>query len=350
MAANSHPPLPDAGRLDTSYEHLQGILSTLGICLYEFTESSFRFVGRRISGHDPDILLREPDHWLGVIHPDEREFARAASEESIRSGTPYSVEVRVQHADGRTVWARDVAKPTGETTDGETIWVGFAMDVTALREAERKVREASRHFEFAQAIAPAISARLDRSGVAEHFAGDEWFVLRVREGEIFVDRLRLAVHPTDVRTADGLRAAMEAPDPQPVSVMFRLKDHRGTWRWILWITAVLPDPLGAEPKWYGYGVDVTEDKVLTDELKDISIRLSPRRFEVFLLLAKGLTNGELAKILHLSERTVEGHVASILQILAMGNRAAAAALSTRLAEGSERLRSLIAHSGQTRDF
>lgn len=53
--------------------------------------------------------------------------------------------------------------------------------------------------------------------------------------------------------------------------------------------------------------------------------LTNRQVEVFLLLADGLTNGEIAEELYLSTRTVDHHVSAILMKLGVGSRREAAA-------------------------
>ena len=53
--------------------------------------------------------------------------------------------------------------------------------------------------------------------------------------------------------------------------------------------------------------------------------LTERQTEVLRLLARGLSNGEIARELHLSEHTVHRHVANIYAALDLGSRAAAAA-------------------------
>ena len=53
--------------------------------------------------------------------------------------------------------------------------------------------------------------------------------------------------------------------------------------------------------------------------------LTQRQTEVLRLLARGLTNAEIATSLHLSEHTVHRHIANIYSILGLGSRVAAAA-------------------------
>jgi DNA-binding CsgD family transcriptional regulator len=60
------------------------------------------------------------------------------------------------------------------------------------------------------------------------------------------------------------------------------------------------------------------------------VRLSPREQEVLGLVARGMTNAEIAATLVLSEHTVHRHVANILAKLGTSSRAAAAATATEL--------------------
>ncbi|MGW1779377.1 response regulator transcription factor [Streptomyces sp. NPDC002143] len=55
--------------------------------------------------------------------------------------------------------------------------------------------------------------------------------------------------------------------------------------------------------------------------------LTPREREVLGFLGSGLTNGQIARRLHLVEGTVKAHVSSILTRLAVDNRAAAAVVA-----------------------
>ena len=57
-------------------------------------------------------------------------------------------------------------------------------------------------------------------------------------------------------------------------------------------------------------------------------RLTPREWEVGALVAQGLTNGQIASELHLSERTIENHVSKILRKLGLASRARVAAWAT----------------------
>ncbi len=76
---------------------------------------------------------------------------------------------------------------------------------------------------------------------------------------------------------------------------------------------------------------------LVDRLKELSAKeqpsddpLSPREREVLALIARGLTNKEIAEDLVISEHTARNHVTNILDKLGLSRRAEAAVYATRL--------------------
>jgi DNA-binding NarL/FixJ family response regulator len=58
--------------------------------------------------------------------------------------------------------------------------------------------------------------------------------------------------------------------------------------------------------------------------------LTDRETEVLQLLVKGLTNREIAGVLHISERTVKFHVSSLLTKLEVENRTEAVSRAIQL--------------------
>jgi len=68
-----------------------------------------------------------------------------------------------------------------------------------------------------------------------------------------------------------------------------------------------------------YSNDVAE-KLEKSVLKSPALTLSPREYEILLLVAQGLTNKEIAETLVLAVKTVDSHVARLIKKLGVSNR------------------------------
>jgi PAS domain S-box-containing protein len=155
------------------------------------------------------------------------------------------------------------------------------------------------------------------------------------------------VHPDD-------RALVEAEMEQavetgtPVDFEYRIIRPDGRVRRLHSRAELIADPGGKPLRLTGTAQDVTElhaaaealHQTATDlgrraaELRsprqaardaDLIKVLSPRQIEVLALVAKGLSNAEIASRLYLTESTVKWHVRKILRALGVSNRAQAVA-------------------------
>jgi PAS domain S-box-containing protein len=78
------------------------------------------------------------DAWLDLVHPDDREHARAASVRCAETGEQVDVEYRVQTPDGRLRWFHEVARLIpGEGRRCDLIH-GVMLDITDLKHAEQE--------------------------------------------------------------------------------------------------------------------------------------------------------------------------------------------------------------------
>ena len=70
--------------------------------------------------------------------------------------------------------------------------------------------------------------------------------------------------------------------------------------------------------------------------RDVAV-LSAREREIASLVAKGLTNGQIAEAVHISTRTAENHVQHILTKLGFQNRSQVAVWASQLDQAPHRL-------------
>ena len=103
----------------------------------------FTFVSRRaeaILGYPVDRWLREPDFWVSLIHPDDRDNAMSSYRDATAAGRDYDFEYRAVGADGRVVWVHDKVFVVRSGDGNAQHRRGLMVDVT-----ERKLAEEERN-------------------------------------------------------------------------------------------------------------------------------------------------------------------------------------------------------------
>ena len=93
-------------------------------------------------GYTAEEVQADPALWTRLIHPDDRDRVRAADRDTNVSGHDFSLEYRMLHRDGRTVWVQDDA--TLIESEDRRYWQGFMLDITERKEAEDKARARAR--------------------------------------------------------------------------------------------------------------------------------------------------------------------------------------------------------------
>ncbi len=93
-------------------------------------------------GYSRDEWLGQPDIWMELLHPDDREQTLAAHDLHNETGRPWSREYRLIANDGRVVWFRDVATLVRDDDGRPQHWLGVQLDITELKGVEQELRAA----------------------------------------------------------------------------------------------------------------------------------------------------------------------------------------------------------------
>ena len=94
----------------------------------------------RALGYSREEWLDQPDIWMELLHPDDREPTLAAHDEHNLTGEPWSREYRLIASDGRAVWFRDVATLARDPQGRPLYWQGVQLDITQLKRVEEALR------------------------------------------------------------------------------------------------------------------------------------------------------------------------------------------------------------------
>jgi PAS domain S-box-containing protein len=99
-------------------------------------------------GYSRDEWLDQPDIWMELLHPDDREQTLAAHDLHNETGRPWSREYRLIANDGRVVWFRDVATLVRDDDGRPQHWLGVQLDITELKGVEDELRAARDELEL----------------------------------------------------------------------------------------------------------------------------------------------------------------------------------------------------------
>ena len=102
---------------------------------------------QKILGYSRQEWLDQPDIWIELLHPDDREIELAAHDELTETHQPWLREYRLIASDGRVVWVRDQGQLVRDAHGAET-WHGVMLDITAEKSAEDALLAAKDDLEF----------------------------------------------------------------------------------------------------------------------------------------------------------------------------------------------------------
>ena len=189
--------------LQASEEKIQSLISNVNAIVWEADPGTweFSFVSRRaesILGYPVERWLSDPDFWINMIHPDDRDRTVALCRKKTQRGESHELTYRAIAADGRIVWLYDNVRIIRDT-DGKRKLLGLMVDITGQRQAEEKLRESEERFRDLFESANDIITSVDQNGdmLVINRRGEEmtgYSKAELAKANIFEDLL----HPDDV--------------------------------------------------------------------------------------------------------------------------------------------------------
>ncbi|MFT3820088.1 MAG: PAS domain-containing protein [Rubrivivax sp.] len=206
-----------------------------------------------------------------LFHPDDLPAVLASQEQTLRTGAPTDMSVRMRHADGR--WLHVLARRSLQR-DGSgrpLAFVGVLLDETERVQRSRQAQQLAQRLEAAAEAARIglWSGRADGTQAHWNRRMFELFGLDPAEPEMALGRwLRRCVHPED-RDAVAARIEQWMRDGSgPIEVEFRvLRPSDGALRWLVLRGAIdLRDE--GERRIEGVAIDITEQRETLAQLRE----------------------------------------------------------------------------------
>ena len=225
-------------------------------------------------GYSPQEWSDHPERWLEVMHPEDRERVRLASDEADRTATPFHAEYRAFTKDGRMVWIRDDSVVVARDDKGGALRAqGVMYDITRQKEAEERLQEAENRYRTIVERVPAVAYVYDsghRPGTAPAgyispqierllgFTSEEW----IQDPMKWESQL----HTDDV--ARVLRCWTEAVESGSTFVSeYRIRSASGSQVWVRDEAVPVADGSAGHPIYQGVMYDITDRTEAEERLR-----------------------------------------------------------------------------------
>jgi PAS domain S-box-containing protein len=227
----------------------------------------------RLTGYTPEQRLMDPELWVRMLHPDDRERVLAESMRTNETGDPFDMEYRVVRADRAPPWRHAPPGVVGR------MWHGVLQDITAEKEAEWQLRDAEERYRQLVEEIPAVTY-LDEcdpddpgtwptiyiSPQVETVLGytpEEWRA----DPSIWVNM----IHPDDRERVDEVE--MRHYDlGEPLDNELRVFAKDGTMRWLHDQATIVRDAEGRPRFSHGFLLDIGERKAAEQAMHDAERR------------------------------------------------------------------------------
>ena len=229
--------------------------------------SIFEYTGTRC---EPN----EPQDFAGaiVLHPDEEARVVQHWKECLATGQLYESEHRLRRFDGEYRWFRAIARPCRDSHGRITGWYGVTVDIDDRRKAEEALRKSQSELTSMLERIPGMVAAADADGRHAYYNRRLLDFLGFEPSDLGEYRWLETVHPED-RDAVLKGRAHSMATGEPLEVLYRRRRRDGIYRWIRARFEAARDEFGKIVRWYGLLVDVHEEKLADQALRESEQRL-----------------------------------------------------------------------------
>lgn len=209
------------------------LADSVGAILWRADPVTFDFIyvsdeAEAILGYPVRDWLSDPNFWVELIHPDDREATVQTCVDATARGEDHEFEYRTVARDGRTVWIRDIVRLVD--VDGRTELVGVMVDITEAKEIESALRESEKRFRQVTDTIEEVFWLRDRERAFYVSPAYEKIWGRPTE-ELYADASvwDASIHPDDRAL---LKPVLGRPPSSVRELTFRILRPDGEVRWI----------------------------------------------------------------------------------------------------------------------
>jgi|GEM_PF-161478 len=231
--------------------------------------------------------------WTKAVHPDDRSDAEKHFLQANERREPFTLEHRLQRADGGYAWVLDAGRPRFSAAGDFLGYIGSVIDIDQRVRVEEALKQSRERLDLVVSTSQIglwycdlPFNKLDwNAKVKEHFGLPE-------DAEVTIDTFIEQLHPDDrQRTQQAISQSIE--DHTDYDIEYRTIGVDGRQRWIRAIGRATYDSEGTPIAFDGITIDVTQRVQQAEALRD-----ADRRKDEFLATLAHELRNPLAPLRH----------------------------------------------------
>lgn len=241
---------------------------------YYGSEEMYRIYGVEPSEFDNDFL-----NVLKLIHPEDRYKVNEALKNHL-AGQSCTIEYRIPQKDGSLKYVIGKGEPIFDK-EGQVIGViGTLQDITNNKILEQELMKKHRIIAQGQALAHTGSWEMDFTNNKIYYSDESYRIFGITQEQYdnTYEGFLKFVYPDDVKVIEEM---LRNPSDKPIELEFRIIRSDGTIRNIYQLVEFVFNEEGKPLYLYGTIQDVTEKKMLEEEISKIQ-----KRFKVLVQKSK----------------------------------------------------------------
>jgi PAS domain S-box-containing protein len=215
---------------------------------------------RQIHNVSPEEVLRDADALLGQLDPGQTRIYMEAERQSAAELSDFVMDLHMRRPDGDWCWLHASSRPHLQP-DGQVVWDGVAIDITARREAEAQLRKLSAAVEQTPAVVVITDPQAKIEYVNPAFTRITGYTFEEVRGKN-PDILKSGETPVEVYR--DLWQTITAGREWRGILHNRRKDRTLFWERV--VISAIRDPAGKTTSYVAVKEDITEQKALEDQL------------------------------------------------------------------------------------
>lgn len=231
-----------------------------GSCTY-FNQGWLNFTGRKL---EDEIGMG----WIKHVHPEDINYCKKTYLRSFKNRSNFSMEYRLKRSDGKYHWILDKGVPRYSTENKFLGFLGTAIDIEEIKEAESMILSEKERLKLAQSAANIGTFELDLDTDEMTWTEDQEKLYGLKSGQFdgkLNSYLKL-IHPLDRNWFQSILPEIKNKK-KSFHFQFRIIHPDGSIHWIMAISKVFRNLNGKPQKVVGINMDITGQIQTQESLK-----------------------------------------------------------------------------------